>query len=200
MKKYLEELCKNGELLVFTLSKPLRSNHTVIVMQVDSSTRAKLIARGSEYLQHVLDLSRKYSDIGDRDRCMILRSNALFTITGLLELYRSVFEDGVVATMEAFLESRQRCEELLVLLADTSRQTIEEDGQRIENFIMVPPARYLPQRLANCSCSTTTTGARLHTTLKRSSVLSQPGDSRLLSYHFPHRVSGPLANVLWNGS
>ena len=123
--------------LVFTFPKPPRFNHTAIVMEVDSSQRAKLIARGSESLQHILGILRKYSDIGDRDRCMILRSNALFTITGLLELYRSAFEDGVVATTEALLESRQRCEELLILLADTSREMIEEDGQRIQNFIVV---------------------------------------------------------------
>jgi len=186
--------------IVFTLSKPPRSNHTAIVMQVDSSKRANLIARGNEYLQHVLNLSRKYSDIGDRDRCMIFRSNALFTITGLLELYRSVFEDGVVATMEAFLESRQRCEELIVLLANTSRQTIEEDGQRINTFIMVYPPHYLSQFFADHGFSTTTTGARRRTTPKRSYALSQPEVSRLLSYHFPHRVSGPLAKVSYNGS
>lgn len=85
----------------------------------------------------MLDLARKYSDIGDRDRCMILRSNALLTISGLLELYRCVFEEGMVAAIEEFLESRQKCEELLALLANTTRQTVEEDGQRIEKFIMV---------------------------------------------------------------
>jgi len=169
-------------------------------MQVDSLKRAKLIARGSESLQHILDLSRKYSDIGDRDRCMILRSNALFTITGLLELYRSVFEDGVVATTGAFLESRQRCEELLILLANTSRETIEEDGQRIENFIMVSPPHYLPRFVANRGSSTTTTGARHHMTPKRSSALSQREVSRLLSYRFPHRVSEPLVEASCSGS
>ena len=87
----------------------------------------------------MLGLARKYSDIGDRDRCMILRSNALLTIAGLLELYRSVFEGGGVAMTEEFLESRQKCRELLILLAKTSRQMLEEDRQRIENFIMVSP-------------------------------------------------------------
>lgn len=142
VKRYLEELYKDGEPPMSTLSKPPQADHPAIVTQVDSSKRAKLIARGTEYLQHMLGLSRKYSDLGDRDRCMILRSNALFTITGLLELYRSVFEEGVVASTGALVESRQTCEELLVLLADTSRQTIEEDGQRIENFIMVSPPCY----------------------------------------------------------
>ena len=143
VKRYLEELHKNSELPYVYHFEALRFDHLVTVMRVDSLKRAKLIARGSESLQHMLDLSRKYSDIGDRDRCIILRSNALFTITGLLELYRSVFEDGVVATTEAYLESRQRCGWLLALLANTSRETIEEDGQRIENFVMVPPTPLL---------------------------------------------------------
>lgn len=95
-------------------------SHSAIAMEIDSLTRMKLIARGSECLQHMLGLARKYSDIGDRDRCMILRSNTLLTITGLLELYRSVLEDGVVPTTEELSESRQKCGELLVLLADTS--------------------------------------------------------------------------------
>jgi len=107
------------------------------VVKVDSLARIKLIGRGSEYLQHIFSLTRKYSDIGDRDRCMILRSNALLTIGGLLELYRSVFEEGVVATAEEFLDSRKKCKELLILLANTSQKALEEDGQRIENFIMV---------------------------------------------------------------
>jgi len=185
---------------MFALLKPPRSNYIAIVMQVDPSKRAKLIAWGSENLQHILGLSKKYSDIGDRDRCIILRSNALFTITGLLELYRSVFEAGVVATTEEFLESRQRCEELLVLLANTSRQTIEEDRQRIENFIPVFPPHYLPQFFADCDFSTTITGARLRMTPKRSSALSQSEISRPLFYHFRRRVSAPLANASCSGS
>jgi len=131
---------------------------------------------------------------------MILRSNALLTITGLLELYRSVFEEGAVATTEVFLESRQRCEELLVLLANTSRQTIEEDGKRIENFVMVPPPRYLSECLADSGFSTTTTGVRHRMTLKQSSALSRLAVSPLLSCHFPHKVLGQLANALCNGS
>lgn len=186
--------------LVSNLSKPPQFDHPTIVIQADSSKRAKLIALGSEYLQHTLNLSRKYSDIGDRDRCMILRSNALFTITGLLELYRSVFEDGIIATTGAIQESRQRCEELLALLASTSRQTIEEDRERIENFIMVSPPRYLSQRHAHCNCSTTTTGARHHMTLKQSSALFRLAVSRPLSYHFPRRALVPLANTWCNGS
>jgi hypothetical protein len=102
--------------------------------------RVKLIALGSEFLQHMLDLARKYSDIGDRDRCMILRSNALLTITGLLELHRSMFEECVIATIEELLESRQRCGELLILLANTVRQTMEGEGQRIKDFITVFPS------------------------------------------------------------
>ena len=119
-------------------------------MQIGSSTRIKLIVRGSECLQHMLGLARKYSDIGDRDRRMILRSNALLTITGLLELYRSVMRDGVVTMAEELLESRQKCRELLVLLASISRQTLEEDGQRIKNFITVPAPHRLSRRLADC--------------------------------------------------
>jgi len=112
-----------------TLSGP------VIAIEIDSFTRMKLMIRGSECLQHMLGLARKYSNTGDRDRCMILRSNALFTITGLLELYRSVFEESAISTVEELLESRHKLEELLALLVSTSRQTLKEDGQRIENFI-----------------------------------------------------------------
>ena len=122
---------------MYLLSKSPQSDHPAGFMQTGSSVRTKLITQGSECLQHMLGLARKYSNIGDRDRCMILRSNALFTITGLLELYRSVFEEGVVSTAEELLESRQKLEELLGLLVNTSQQTLEEDGQRIENFIMV---------------------------------------------------------------
>jgi hypothetical protein len=135
--------------------------------------------------------ARKYSDIEDRDRCMILRSNALLTIAGLLELYRSVFEEGVVATMEDLLESRQKCEEHLILLANISRQTMEEDGQRIKNFVTVSPPRCLSQPLTDRDLSTTTAGIRHRMTLKQSSALSQLAASGLLSYHFPHRVLGP---------
>ena len=127
-----------------TLSKPPRFNHLTVAMRIYSSMRAKLAMHGGECLQHMLGLARKYSDIGDRDRCMVLRSNAIFTITGLLELYRSVFWEGAVSTMEELLNSRQNCEELLVLLVDTSRQTMEEDGQRIGNFITVSPPRRFP--------------------------------------------------------
>jgi len=81
-------------------------------------------------------LAKKYSNIGDRDRCMILRSNALLAVTGLLELYRSVLREGAVVTTEEFLESRQKCGELLVLLANTLRQMLEEDGQRIRNIMV----------------------------------------------------------------
>jgi len=137
--------------LVSTLSKPPQLSHPVIEMQSRPLTRRKLVVRGSDCLRHMLDLARKYSQIGDHDRCMILRSNALLTIAGLLELYRSVFEEGVVATVEDFLESRQKCEELLVLLVDTLRDTMEEDGQRIENFIMVFPPCRLPQRPTDCT-------------------------------------------------
>ena len=128
----------NGELPRVYPSKLLQLNHPAIATQVDSLTRIRLIERGSEHLQHMLGLARKYSDIGDRDRCMILRSNALVTIAGLLELYRCIFGEGVVSTMEELLESRQKCEELLVLLTNTLQQTMEEDGRRIENIIMVP--------------------------------------------------------------
>lgn len=126
-------------------------------MQIGSPTRIKLIVRGSECLQHMLGLAKKYSDIGDRDRRMVLRSNALLTITGLLELYRSVMGEGVVTTAEEPLESRQKCGELLVLLANTSRQTLEEDGQRIKDFIMVSAPRRLSRSLADCDFSMTTT-------------------------------------------
>lgn len=160
----------------------------------------KLIARGSECLRHMLDLARKYSDIEDRDRCMILRSNALLTIIGLLELHRSVLGEGAVATAEECLESRQKCEELLTLLASTSRQTMEEDGQRLENFIMVFPLRWLSLRLADYDLSMITTEIRRRTTLKQSSPSFQLAVSQALSYHSPRRASGSLTNALWNGS
>lgn len=99
---------------------------------------------GSECLQHILTLAKKYSDTGDRDRCMILRSNALLTITGLLELHRPAFEEGVITTTEELQESRQKCQELLAHLANTARQTLEEDGQRIKDLITVPKS-HLPR-------------------------------------------------------
>ena len=88
----------------------------------------------------MVGLASKYSDVGDRDRCMILRSNTLLTIAGLLELHRPVFEDSTVAT-EDLLGSRRKCKELLIHLANTARQTMEEDGRRIEDFITVFPSR-----------------------------------------------------------
>jgi hypothetical protein len=148
----------------------------------------------------MLGLAKKYSVIGDRDRCMILRSNALLTITGLLELYRSVLVEGVVATSEELLESRQKCGELLVLLANTSRQTLEEDGQRIKNFIMVSPPRRLSQRLTDCDFSTTTTRIWRHMTLKQLFALFRLAVSRPLSYHFPHRASESLMKASQSGS
>ena len=125
------------------LEQPQRIYYLVTTMSTDRMMRIKLIERGSESLQYMLDLARRYSAIEDRDRCMILRSNALLVITGLLELHRSVFDEGVEATMEELLESRQKCEELLMLLANTARQTLEEDGQRIKDFIMVPPPSFI---------------------------------------------------------
>ena len=148
----------------------------------------------------MLGLARKYSDIGDRDRCMILRSNAVLTITGLLELYRSVLGKGIVATTEELLESRQKCGELLVLLVNTSRQTLEEDGRRIENFIMVFSPHGLSQRLTDCNFSTTTTRIWRHMTLKQLFALFQLAVSLPLSYHFPHRASESLTKASWNGS
>lgn len=170
------------------------------MVKVDFLARIKLIVQGSECLQHTFSLTRKYSDIGDRDRCMILRSNALLTIAGLLELYRSVFEEGVVATAEELLESRRKCEELLVLLANTSQKTLEEDGQRIENFIMVFPPGRSSKRLTDFDFSTTTTGIRRRMALKQSSALSQLVVLRPLSCHFPRRVLVPLTNTSWSGS
>lgn len=169
-------------------------------MQIGSLTRIKLIVRGTECLQHMLGLARKYSNIGDRDRCIILRSNALLTITGLLELYRSVFGQGAVATTGELLESRRRCGELLVLLANTSRQTLEEDGQRIKDFIMVSPPRHLSQCLTDCNSSTNVTRIWRHMTLKQLFALFQAAVSRALSYHSPHRVSELLTRASWNGS
>jgi len=163
-------------------------------------TRITLIVNGSECLQHMLGLARKYSNIGDRDRCIILRSNALLTITGLLELYRSVLGEGVVATTEELLESRQSCGELLVLLANTSRQTLEEDGQRIKNFVMVSPPRRLSQRLTDCDFSTTTIKIWRHMTLKQLFALFQLAVSQELSYRFPRRVSESLTKASRNGS
>lgn len=125
------------------LEQPQRIYYLVTTMSTDRMMRIKLIERGSESLQYMLDLARRYSAIEDRDRCMILRSNALLVITGLLELHRSVFDEGVEATMEELLESRQKCEELLMLLANTARQTLEEDGQRIKDFIAVPPPSFI---------------------------------------------------------
>ena len=125
------------------LEQPQHIYYLVTTMSTDRMMRVKLVERGSESLQYMLDLARRYSAIEDRDRCMILRSNALLVITGLLELHRSVFDEGVEATMEELLESRQKCEELLMLLANTARQTLEEDGQRIKDFIMVPPPSFI---------------------------------------------------------
>ena len=125
------------------LEQPQRIYYLVTTMSTDRMMRIKLIERGSESLQYMLDLARRYSAIEDRDRCMILRSNALLVITGLLELHRSVFDEGVEATMEELLESRQKCEELLMLLANTARQTLEEDGQRIKDFITVSPPSFI---------------------------------------------------------
>ena len=105
----------------------------------------------------MLGLARKYSDIGDRDRCMILRSNSLLTVTGLLELYRSILKEDEVTTTEELLESRRKCKELLVLLANTSRQMLEDDGQRIQNFIMVSQSLHFPLHPTDCDLSTTTT-------------------------------------------
>lgn len=169
-------------------------------MHIGSSTRIKLIVRGSECLQHMLGLAKKYSDIGDCDRRMVLRSNALLTITGLLELYRSVIVEGVVTTVEELLESRQKCGELLVLLANTSRQTLEEDGQRIKNFIMVSAPRRLSRSPADCDFSMTTTRVWRHMTLKQLFALFRLAVSQPLSYHSPHRVSEPSTKALWNGS
>lgn len=148
----------------------------------------------------MLGLAKKYSNIGDRDRCMILRSNALLAITGLLELYRSVLGEDAVVTTEEFLESRQKCGELLMLLANTLRQTLEEDGQRIKNFIMVSSPRRLFQHLVDYDFSTTRTRTWCHTTLKRLFALFQPAVLRALSYHFPRRVSESLTKASWNGS
>lgn len=148
----------------------------------------------------MLGLARKYSDIGDRDRCMILLSNSLLTVTGLLELYRSILKEGVVTTTEEFLEPRRKCKELLVLLANTSRQMLEDDGQRIKNFIMVSQSHRFPLDPTDCDVSTTTTRVQPRVTLKQSSALSQLGVSRLLSCHFPRRKSGSLTKALWNGS
>lgn len=103
--------------------------------------RAELIVPGSGCLQHMLGLARKYSDIGDWDRCLILRSNAMLTITGLLELHRSAVGEGVILNTGQYLESRQKCEELLVLLANTAQQKMEGEGKRIKDFITVFPSR-----------------------------------------------------------
>lgn len=116
------------------VKKCLEGPHTS-AMGVNPMTRAELVVQGSECLQHIITLAKKYSDTGDRDRCMILRSNALLTITGLLELHRSVFQEGVITTKEELLESKQKCGELLARLANTARQTLEEDGQRIKDLI-----------------------------------------------------------------
>lgn len=174
--------------------------HPAIVMQSGSLARIELIARGSKSLQHMLGLARKYSDIGDRDRCMILRSNALLTITGLLELYRPVLEEAAISTTEELLESGQKCKELLVLLANTSRQALEEDGQRIGNFIMVSPSRCSPKYFINCDFSTTATRIWLSLTLKQLFALSQLEVSRPPSYHFPRRVLESSTKASWNGS
>lgn len=107
---------------------------------IGPAVRVKLIALGSECLEHMLGLATKYSEIGDCDRCMILHSSALLTVTGLLELHRSIFEEGVIATTEELLGSRQKCEELLVLLANTAQQTMVGEGQRIKDFIAVLPS------------------------------------------------------------
>lgn len=159
-----------------------------------------MVVCGSECLQHMLDLARKYSDIGDRDRCIILRSNSLLTITGLLELYRSVSKGSVVTNPEDVPESSQKCEELLILLANTSLRMLEDDGQRIQNFIMVSKSHNFSRRPADCDLSMTTARIRPHVALKRSFVLSQLGVSRLLSCHFPHRKSGLSTKALWNVS
>lgn len=137
VKKYLEELQNNGELLVSPLSRPPWIDYSIIAMMYDPRKRVNLIAMGSECLEHMLGLARKYSNIGDCDRSMILHSNTLLTITGLLELHRSIFEEGAIAATEDFLESRQKCKELLLLLANTAQQAMEGEGQRIRDFITV---------------------------------------------------------------
>ena len=172
----------------------------VIAVQLGPLTRKKLIAHGSECLQHMLDLARKYSDIGDRDRCMILRSNSLLTITGLLELYRPVLKGSMVTVTEDLPESSRKCGELLVLLADTSRQMLEDDGQRIRSFIMVSKPHKFPRRPTDRDLSTTTARIWFRVTLKQSFALSQPGVLRLPSYHSPHRKSGSSTKTSWNVS
>ena len=162
-------------------------------------TRAELVVQGSECLQHIVTLAKKYSDTGDRDRCMILRSNALLTVTGLLELHRSVFEEGIIKTMEELLESKQKCGELLAHLANTARQTLEEDGQRIKDLITVLQFR-LFRPVTDGWFSTTTVGMQRRMTLKRLSALSQPAVLRVPSYHFPRIISEPSTSALWNDS
>lgn len=166
---------------------------------VDSMTRVRLITLGTECLQHMLGLARKYSDIGDCDRCMILRSNVLLTVTGLLEVYRSVFEEGVITTTEEFLESRQKCAELLVLLANTARETMDGEGQRTKDFITVFSSRS-PWHLTDCNLSTTTEGMEGNAILKLSFVLFQLAVLRALSFHSFHILFEPSTKASSNSS
>ena len=156
---------------------------------------------GSKSLQHMLDLARKYSTIGDCDRCMILHSNALLITTGLLELHRSVFEERVIATAEELLESGQKCRELLMLLADTARQTMEGEGQRIKDFITVllPPSPS-SWRFTDLKLSMITAGINRHPILKPLSVLSQLVVLRVPFSRSPHMGLEPSANKPWNSS
>lgn len=163
--------------------------------------RIELVVLGNETLQHMLDLARKYSNIGDCDRCMILRSNALLTITGLLELHRSVFEERVSVKAEELLESGQKCRELLILLADTARQTMEGEGQRIKDFITVfpSPSRF-SRRLTDHKPSMIMAGVNCRAILKPSSVSSQLVVLRVPSFRFPHIGSELSTSAPWNSS
>ena len=156
--------------------------------------RVKLIHLGSECLEHMLSLARKYSDIGDCDRCMILRSNALLTTTGLLELHRPALDGGVIFTTEEVLESRKKCEELLVLLANIAQQTMEGEGHRIRDFVTVFLSRS-SWRLTDHEPSTTTAEIGYCVIPRPSSVLSRPEVLRALSSRSPHILSESSTNV-----
>lgn len=95
-----------------------------------------LIRELQNHLRDVLDLTNKYIKASDHDGSANLRSNAIMTMTSLLEIHRTLAGCDV-ASAAARQQSRSKCRELLSGITLTAQKVVVADGKYLSNFIVV---------------------------------------------------------------
>jgi len=95
-----------------------------------------LIRELQNHLRDILDLTSIHFKAGDHDGSANLRSNAIITMIGLLEIHRTLARCEVASTAVR-QHSRSKCGELLSCIVLTAQKVVVADGKYLSNLIAV---------------------------------------------------------------